>query len=422
MHERFIAWLNNFPEFKEGTNIRAIFNDAIRCFKCDIPRPALMLSYIAFLQAVKENILNASRPMKVKESYWCKIRKDLSNNEQWEKSTFESILYQGNTNKNERPIFDISQSLRDDVAYWRNRRNDCAHYRENEISLSHVCAFWQFLISSYTEFMPLGSISQCITEYETHYDISLIPEDADDTVIFNHLCQVIKTKEDVLDFIKETKERHAMKIYQLLDLLHRMLLKNETIGNAVIDAAHFDDSLFLLLIKNNISDLPILIGNDAKRIRKLWYDATKTISGATVYEELLKDKLIPQKEIKESMEKFLSLYYNNGNSIFIANVNKDILLNEGKLYDVFISEFFTKDRLCSNPGPNCYKTDFFISVIRLGGITDAFVRNLQKALTSTFPYTLRSCLKKLLTEEKYEEVYLDKIRQLGLADNLHVIA
>lgn len=48
MDERFIKWLNIYDEFSNGTVLRDILNDAIRCYRHDIARPALMLSYIAF--------------------------------------------------------------------------------------------------------------------------------------------------------------------------------------------------------------------------------------------------------------------------------------------------------------------------------------------------------------------------------------
>ena len=50
MDERFIKWLNIYDEFNSGTALRDILNDAIRCYRHDIARPALMLSYIALFK------------------------------------------------------------------------------------------------------------------------------------------------------------------------------------------------------------------------------------------------------------------------------------------------------------------------------------------------------------------------------------
>lgn len=44
MDERFVKWLNIYDEFREGTTLRDIFNDAIRCYRHDIA--SLPLCYL----------------------------------------------------------------------------------------------------------------------------------------------------------------------------------------------------------------------------------------------------------------------------------------------------------------------------------------------------------------------------------------
>lgn len=70
MDERFIKWLNIYDEFSNGTVLRDILNDAIRCYRHDIARPALMLSYIAFIQAIRNNLLNSEMPDGFKDKRW----------------------------------------------------------------------------------------------------------------------------------------------------------------------------------------------------------------------------------------------------------------------------------------------------------------------------------------------------------------
>ena len=76
MVERFRKWLDNYPEFQNG-EIRAILDDAIKCYKFDIPRPALMLTYIAFMFAVKKNILEMDRPFGFTEGHWNNLMSEL---------------------------------------------------------------------------------------------------------------------------------------------------------------------------------------------------------------------------------------------------------------------------------------------------------------------------------------------------------
>lgn len=67
MDERFVKFLNIYDEFKEGMALRDVLNDAIRCYRHGIARPALMLSYIAFIQAVRNNLLNSEMPFGFKK-------------------------------------------------------------------------------------------------------------------------------------------------------------------------------------------------------------------------------------------------------------------------------------------------------------------------------------------------------------------
>lgn len=53
MDERFIKFLNIYYEFKDGTVLRDISNDTIRCYRNGIVRSALMLSYKTNLSQIK---------------------------------------------------------------------------------------------------------------------------------------------------------------------------------------------------------------------------------------------------------------------------------------------------------------------------------------------------------------------------------
>ena len=77
MDERFIKWLNRYDEFNNGTALRDILNDAIRCYRHGIARPALMLSYIAFIQAIRNNLLNSDMSNGFKEKRWKVAMDDL---------------------------------------------------------------------------------------------------------------------------------------------------------------------------------------------------------------------------------------------------------------------------------------------------------------------------------------------------------
>lgn len=134
MDERFIKFLNIYDEFKESTALRDVLNDAIRCYRHGIARPALMLSYIAFIQAVRNNLLNSEMPSGFKKTRWDACMNNLRNEDKWDSEVVACIKKKAN-GTDDPAFFELPDTLRDDVCFWRNRRNDCAHYKDSEITL-----------------------------------------------------------------------------------------------------------------------------------------------------------------------------------------------------------------------------------------------------------------------------------------------
>lgn len=91
MDERFIKWLNIYDEFGNGTVLRDILNDAICCYRHDIARPALMLSYIAFIQAIRNNLLNSEMPDGFNDKRWEDTMNKLRNESKWDEKVIDCI-------------------------------------------------------------------------------------------------------------------------------------------------------------------------------------------------------------------------------------------------------------------------------------------------------------------------------------------
>lgn len=77
-------------------------------------------------------------------------------------------------------------------------------------------------MDNYNKFTPIGSLQQSINDYNRHFDISRTPRGASTDKIFKRLCLVIKTKEDLEHFLKETDAR--MNFESQCDLLHNLLV------------------------------------------------------------------------------------------------------------------------------------------------------------------------------------------------------
>lgn len=413
MDERFINFLNIYDEFKDGTVLRDILNDAIRCYRNGIARPALMLSYIAFIQAVRDNLLKSDMPKGFNEPRWKACMSKLRQENAWDEQVISCIKCRDNP-----PYFELTDSLRDDVCYWRNRRNDCAHYKDSEITLSHVAAFWVFIMDNYNKFTPIGSLMQSVNDYKRHYNVSITPKGTSTEVIFKRLCLAIKTEDDLLLFLKETDS--CMEYEEQAQLLHDLLM-DERHKAKVISLLTGKLKRVKMYLALKPADVSVILGNNPEMTRKFWYeDFMLFASSANVYVEMLRAKMIPQGEIKESLDMFLKHEYKR-NAFYLDNPEDFNVLKENGLYDIFIEEYLSKDFVCNNPGEKCHKTDFYISLIQRGGISDKLIKVLSESIKGTFPYKLENRLKgEIFKDEENKKQYLESIARLGLDDFLNL--
>lgn len=411
MDERFVNFLNIYDEFKDGTVLRDILNDAIRCYRNGIARPALMLSYIAFIQAVRDNLLKSDMPKGFNEPRWKACMSKLRQENAWDEQVISCIKCRDNP-----PYFELTDSLRDDVCYWRNRRNDCAHYKDSEITLSHVAAFWVFIMDNYNKFTPIGSLMQSVNDYKRHYNVSITPKGTSTEVIFKRLCLAIKTEDDLLLFLKETDS--CMEYEEQAQLLHDLLM-DERHKSKVISLLTINLKRVKMYLALKPADVSVVLGNNPEMTRKFWYeDFMLFASCANVYVEMLRAKMIPQGEIKESLDMFLKHEYKRS-AFYLDNPEDFNVLKENGLYDIFIEEYLSKDFVCNNPGEKCHKTDFYISLIQRGGISDKLIKVLSESIKGTFPYTLENRLKgEIFKEEENKKQYLDSIVKQDLDDFL----
>ena len=411
MDERFIKWLNIYDEFSNGTVLRDILNDAIRCYRHGIARPALMLSYIAFIQSVRNNLLNSEMPSGFKKARWDACMNNLRSEGNWDSEVIDCIKKRAN-GVSDPAFFELNDTLRNDVCYWRSRRNDCAHYKDSEITLSHVSAFWVFMMDNYNKFTPIGSLQQSINEYNRHFDISLTPRETSTERIFKRLSHVIKTQEDLELFLNATSSNMDFK--PQCDLVHDLL----------IDGYHKE--LAITFLKGEMKrlkaylyarpkDVSLILGNDPTMTRKIWYDDLRlSCRCMNVYVEMLRAKMLTDAEIKESLELYLTHEYEQGH-LFIKDEDDFNVLIDNGLYDIFIDEYLAKSFVCHNPSDKCRKTDFYIAMIYRGGTTDKLISALSEAVTGTFPYTLRDRLKdEIFSEEDFKAKYMETIGRLKL--------
>lgn len=190
----FEKWINEKPIPQESLYT---FNEAILCYKFGAYKASLLFSYIGFQLIVKDRILNSNMPQLFPKSNWIQIHNDLRNNDKWDRAIFDAIQIKTNNE-----IFHISEDLRNQITYWRNRRNDCAHSKSNIINASHVESFWFFIKSNLSKFIVIGGKDELLNRVKDHFDISKTSANQDIGYIVNDIPSTVDVQ-NCTPFLKE---------------------------------------------------------------------------------------------------------------------------------------------------------------------------------------------------------------------------
>lgn len=108
-------------------------------------------------------------PSGFKKARWDACMNNLRSEDKWDSEVVVCIRKRAN-GTNDPAFFELPDTLRDDVCFWRNRRND----------------------------------------YKQHYNLSITPRDASSDKIFKRLCLAIKTEDDLLLFFERDRLLHAI--------------------------------------------------------------------------------------------------------------------------------------------------------------------------------------------------------------------
>ena len=146
------------------------FSESFICFKVGAYKAALLFAYLGFFGVLRTRILAAQPPTGFTAAHWTSIQNKVRNAETWDKSIFEATQQ-----VNPGQVFIVSPDLRGQVTYWKDRRNDCAHSKQNKIVAAHVEAFFAFVESNLSKFAVNGSRPAITARIFNHYNPSLTP-------------------------------------------------------------------------------------------------------------------------------------------------------------------------------------------------------------------------------------------------------
>lgn len=366
------------------TNVRKLFNESVTCYRNGAYRASLIFSYIGFLTIIKETLIKAKRPSAFAESEWNSIIHNINKDDLWEKEVYEALI------RTSKPIFPLNDDLRNQLKYWKDRRNDCAHFKNNEIESHHTESFWSFIKSNVPKMTVEGGMETLLNKFEIHFDETKTPPNADYTNLVKEIENSV-LKSELNDFFAKLKMRidrrrwwnsdsDSMKVYcKILDT------SSSTIQEAITDFIKQENRDLRLL--DSFPNKIMQLNYNPTEIRNLWKErinANKDICNPfNIYCELLRQNLIPKDEISEAnVELFLG--FSQTYQYRLPEEKDYIILNENGFFEKVFHIAIESKKLRDYKWVNS-KCDLIVLFISIYPLNKTTVECVCKMTESEYP-------------------------------------
>jgi hypothetical protein len=253
-------------------------------------------------------LLRAACPAGIPQGKWEKHLANLRLEEQWDHEVFDLIQQQKPA-----PVFLVSEDLRLQVRYWKDRRNDCAHFKVNEIDHSHVESFWNFIFSNIGKFVPNGSAAALLNEIVLYFDPNFTPPNAPLDPIIERIPNCVE-RDELTQFFKAvalllstatlvSNFEFVRDVNRVFDAVIRSA--NDSSINALREFLVTNEKYFVSLLREFPQHVILLDQIFPTVVRCLWRkhlfsDDRYGRKDITVFAAMLRAGLIPQEEIAEA--------------------------------------------------------------------------------------------------------------------------
>lgn len=398
--ERYINSLNI------SEDARNLYNEGITCYKASAYRAAYLMTYLGFMESVKHKILSSEKPQNYDNNQWNnEVIKRIKNDEIWDKEVYNLFF------KDKKPVFKISPSLKTQITYWKDRRNDCAHYKKNHISNSHIESFWQFIQSNSEKLIINDSVDQLINYFKTHFDLSKTKPDSCSVYLTKKCISILSPEffEDfftnLYDFFDSDEFKDINEFWWLEGDEKRVEVfsnffdqMNPEINKFLITFLQDKETFISNLIKFNPKIL-VLCQIDPKNIRTLWKKnlfSNNSNDEIEVFCTLLRNSLIPLDEKKEAFNHLIDQYKD-----YIPTIDQFYALNTSGFIDFFVDKLFNQKLYISDFTWANRNKKIILYLIKTIGID----KNIAQTLSSTFntpshPWQLCESLNSFFAKEK----------------------
>lgn len=288
-----------------GKNVNGLFNEVFICYKNGAYRASLLFSYIAFLTIIKESLLKTNKPVSVDQGRWESITKKLMKDEQWEKAIYDEIV------NNSNPIFNCTDDIRQQVKYWKDRRNDCAHFKSNKIEAFHSDAFWSFVRSNISKITIEGGRESLLKKFKDFFDPNLTPPSADITQLIKEIDEAVESA-DLSSFWNELLRQFdpyglgysRSSCWKVFD--YALQICNDSTKESLVD--YLKVNKYDLVMIFNRPDKISYFYYDKSEIRQIWrtriWQHKHTVF--KIYGTLLLNNLIPNDQLQEAHQFVIS--------------------------------------------------------------------------------------------------------------------
>lgn len=327
-----------------------LFRDSVRCFHAGIFRPAYIMAYQSMMIYFRRLIQNEDMPAGFDAVKWKNMQVNLAKDKEWEEEVNNAIRKKANAKAAppEVPVLAMNDSLRLDFDYWRNRRNDSAHYKEYRINDSHVLSFYSFLTQYLLKISVEGGKATLLKEFKDACDVTKTsPKKSLQPLIDKILVMV--SPEEMDDFFAELDGVMGYRFTGRYENTLASIIKsgNEKLKEYVIKFVRSDKRFKAEFI----NDHPDIVGYivDKPESREFWMKyLARCRNRVAILARMLMVGLIDPDEKDEAVRKVLEHSFNNNDGMGTVSEDEQLILNSNGFFDALKEEYFNGDYTSKN--------------------------------------------------------------------------
>lgn len=369
-----------------------LIDEAILCYRAKAYKAGLLFSYLSFQNIIKERILSANPPSGYTPDFWVKIQGELRDDDKWESKVIECI-------ERNKPasIFRLSDDVKHQYFYWKDRRNDCAHAKGNKIGVSHVETFWLFFESNLSKFGVNGGKESLLEKIKVFFEPNLTPQGQDPMPIINEIPYALDPNDynEVLEtiFMSTVKSEVIISETTVSFWLQLFTIDGE-FREVLIDFLKNKRNLLLDVLEKDPSKVSYF-SRDPVFIRSLWKEILhNSYLHYKIVISLLRHKLIPKEQLREFVE---TVTRKINDSLFIRDFQElDLItLEDSGFFEEFKILAFKEFKI-NNFDWSRENRHLIVHYILRFGFDEDLVRGINSTFTGSFvPWKLQESLQEL---------------------------